>query len=154
MGASGFVAYRYERQYYRAFVANLAEPDESGGVQIRNASDSSWILGEYHIRWVYVIDLDNRVFTVNGVIHFRLDNLPSGDDLCYYLQREARFELPAKLIKSIDLWPPPRFDTAQAQQTYDQLCPLVVTLSEWGIPAWDTLTVSHPYLLLSSNPGR
>ncbi|CAE6466042.1 unnamed protein product [Rhizoctonia solani] len=184
MGASGFVAYRYERQYYRAFVANLAEPDDyiyqhttvrkltsiciewiekttealkdesqrnslfnvpgrSGGVQIRNASDSSWILGEYHIRWVYVIDLDNRVFTVNGVIHFRLDNLPSGDDLCYYLQREARFELPAKLIKSIDLWPPPRFDTAQAQQTYDQLCPLVVTLSEWGIPAWDTLTVSH-----------
>ncbi|EUC58394.1 CHD5 domain protein, partial [Rhizoctonia solani AG-3 Rhs1AP] len=94
---------------------------------------------------MYVIDLDNRVFTVNGVIHFKLDNLPSNDKLCDLFMRPERFELPAELaiVKSVDLWPPPRFDTAQAKRTYDQLRPLVVTLPDWGIPAWDTLTVSH-----------
>ncbi|CAE6379006.1 unnamed protein product [Rhizoctonia solani] len=116
-------------------------PMRADGVQVFSVSDSSWILGSRNNRWVYVIDLDNRVFTVNGAVHFRLENLP--DNLNDYLWREDRHDLPAHLLKPIKIWPPPRFDTAQAQQTYDQLCPLVIPLSEWGAPTWDTLTVAQ-----------
>ncbi|KAG8703031.1 hypothetical protein FRC11_011029, partial [Ceratobasidium sp. 423] len=41
-----------------------------------------------------------------------------------YLMTNERIEIPAKYTKTIDLWPPPRFDTTQAQQQYDQLRPL------------------------------
>ncbi|KAG8765463.1 hypothetical protein FRC12_007483 [Ceratobasidium sp. 428] len=30
------------------------------------------------IEWSYVVDLDNRAFTINGRMHFRLDNMPPG----------------------------------------------------------------------------
>ncbi len=32
------------------------------------------------IEWTYVFDLDHLAFTVNEVIHFRLDNMPPADE--------------------------------------------------------------------------
>ncbi|KAF8712358.1 hypothetical protein RHS03_01212, partial [Rhizoctonia solani] len=112
-------------------------------------SDRSWTLGAAFIEWTYVFDFDDRVFTVNGAVNFRFDNMPPrkrrphGFSLTDYLESFARVKIPEKHIKILKPWPPPRFDTIQAESQYRQLEPRTVPLSEWGCPSWDTLTTSQ-----------
>ncbi|KAL5633627.1 hypothetical protein ACGC1H_003941 [Rhizoctonia solani] len=108
-----------------------------------------WTLGDTFIEWTYVIDFDNRVCTVNGAVHFPFDNMPplhsSDSELGFaeYLESYERIEIPAKYLKTIDLWPAPRFDVAQVHQQYHQLEPLIAKFPEWTGLTWDTLSVSQ-----------
>ncbi|KAF8750892.1 hypothetical protein RHS01_09037 [Rhizoctonia solani] len=112
-------------------------------------SDRSWTLGAAFIEWTYVFDFDDRVFTVNGAVNFRFDNMPPrkrrphGFSLTDYLESFVRVKIPEKHIKILKPWPPPRFDTIQAESQYRQLEPRTVPLSEWGCPSWDILTTSQ-----------
>ncbi|KAG8744251.1 hypothetical protein FRC11_013584, partial [Ceratobasidium sp. 423] len=58
-----------------------------------------------------------------------------------YLQSYERIQIPAKYLKSIDLWPAPRFDVTEARQQYVELQPAIAGLAEWGTPTWDSLSV-------------
>ncbi|KAH7335819.1 hypothetical protein B0J17DRAFT_769624 [Rhizoctonia solani] len=124
-----------------------SEDQERGRLEIIPARDCSWTLGEAFLEYIYVIDLDNRVFSFNGAVHFRLDNMPpnrstrSEWSLVRYLSSYEKVKIPDKYLKRVDLWPPPRFDITQAQQKYDQLQPLIAAPAEWGVPSWDILTV-------------
>ncbi|CAE7156849.1 unnamed protein product, partial [Rhizoctonia solani] len=55
--------------------SNSPEDDDHLGYEL--CEDSNWTFteGEY----TYVIDLDNRVFTINGGTHLKLDNMPPED---------------------------------------------------------------------------
>ncbi|KAJ1306367.1 hypothetical protein OPQ81_007373 [Rhizoctonia solani] len=109
----------------------------------------NWTLGDLSIDWTYVIDFDNRVFTVNGAVHFPFDSMPplhssdSEPGFAEYFEWEEMIKIPTKYLTSIDLWPAPPFDTAQAQRQYKELQPLIAPPSEWGSPTWDSLTVSQ-----------
>ncbi|KAH7326936.1 hypothetical protein B0J17DRAFT_632867 [Rhizoctonia solani] len=69
-----------------------------------------WTLGNAHIEWIDVIGFDNFV-----------------------VKSYDRIKTPANYLKTVDLCPP-RFDVTHAQQQYDKIQPLVMTLSEWSIP--------------------
>ncbi|KAG8728291.1 hypothetical protein FRC11_011422, partial [Ceratobasidium sp. 423] len=110
---------------------------------------SNWTLGDTFIEWTYVIDFDNLVFTVNGAVHFPFDNMPPLDSsdselgLVEYLESCERIEIPAKYLTTVDLRPAPNFNVTQAQQQYDEFRPTIVSLSGWGTPTWDSLSVSQ-----------
>lgn len=36
------------------------------------------------IEWAYMINLDNRAFTINAWIHLKLDNMPPMDEIVKY----------------------------------------------------------------------
>ncbi|KDN43382.1 hypothetical protein RSAG8_06166, partial [Rhizoctonia solani AG-8 WAC10335] len=132
-------------------------------------TDSNWTLTDSHFEWTYVIDLDNRVFTVNGAIHFKFDSLPplraKGSKFGFvdYFEdmSEPLPEIPAEYLTSIDIWPKfkfeaekdqqeysalqPRFkfEAEKDQQEYSALQPTITTLPEWNAPTWNTLSVSQ-----------
>ncbi|CAE6437033.1 unnamed protein product [Rhizoctonia solani] len=130
------------------------DDDAQKHIWILSDSDRSWTLGATFIEWTYVFDLDDRVFTVNGTVHFRLDNMPpqqispTGFISMQCLMSYKRVEIPYEYLKTVDSWPPPRFDTIRAELEYNELQPLIVPLSEWGVPNWEVLTV--PQKLASS----
>ncbi|KAG8739666.1 hypothetical protein FRC11_000593, partial [Ceratobasidium sp. 423] len=113
-------------------------------------TDADWTLGDLFIEWTYVIDLDNRVFTVNGALHFKFDNMPplraSGTQLGFvdYLEGpedESPPEIPAEYLASIEFWPKLRYNAAEAQLQYDELHPIIAGPSEWDALTWDDLLV-------------
>ncbi|EUC54785.1 CHD5 domain protein, putative [Rhizoctonia solani AG-3 Rhs1AP] len=114
-------------------------------------TNSSWTLADSYFEWTYVIDLDNRAFTVNGALHFKFDNLPpmraSGSKFGFadYFEEtmEPLPEVPSEYLTSIDIWPKFKFDAEKDQQDYSALQPTVATLSEWNAPTWDTLSVTQ-----------
>ncbi|CAE6394474.1 unnamed protein product [Rhizoctonia solani] len=118
-------------------------------------TEPDWSLGDRWIKWTYIIDFDNRVFTVNGVLHFRFDNMPpvraSGSELALvdYLEGPNHEhspdlpQIPADCLTSIDLWPRLYHDAPEAQSQYEALQAIVVPQSEWTSLSWDTLSVSQ-----------
>ncbi|CAE6458791.1 unnamed protein product [Rhizoctonia solani] len=99
MGTPGYLAYRYEGKYHREYISGSAYPtghgrdilmmiprspaalekwiakvtsdmDEESDSDV--CTDASWTLGDLWSPWT----LDNRVLTVNGILHFKFDNLP------------------------------------------------------------------------------
>ncbi|CUA77003.1 hypothetical protein RSOLAG22IIIB_12468 [Rhizoctonia solani] len=116
-------------------------------------TDSNWTLGAAHIQWTYVIDLDNHVFTVNGLLHFKLDNLPplkrSGSELefvdyfCEDPNGGSLPKIPEEHLTSLEFWPQPTFDAEKAQQEYTILQLRIAALSEWNAPKWGTLSVAQ-----------
>ncbi|KEP46020.1 putative CHD5 domain protein [Rhizoctonia solani 123E] len=119
------------------------------GNQCEVGTCRNWTLGSLSIDWTYVIDFDNCVLTVNGAVHFPFDKIPpldgseSDPGFVEYLESDDRIEIPAKYLKTIDLWPAPRFDVTKARRQYSRIRPLTVALVEWGAPTWDSLSVSH-----------
>ncbi|KAH7334855.1 hypothetical protein B0J17DRAFT_708432 [Rhizoctonia solani] len=126
MGTRGYVAYRDKRKYYRQFIRCDTYPYDCGhgkrlaktiprtpvALKDKNPAtaamafgttyDNEWTFPEDLIEWTYAFDLDNMVFTVNGSMHFRLDNMPPTLD--YYYREEPR--VPIKYIRdTVDLWP-------------------------------------------------
>ncbi|KAL5633628.1 hypothetical protein ACGC1H_003942 [Rhizoctonia solani] len=114
-------------------------------------TDSSWTLTDSYFEWTYVIDLDNRVFTVNGALHFKFDNLPpmraSGSKFGFadYFEEgmEPLPQVPSEYLTSVDIWPQLKFDAEKDHQEYSALQPTIATLSEWSAPTWDSLSVSQ-----------
>ncbi|KAG8702254.1 hypothetical protein FRC08_003593 [Ceratobasidium sp. 394] len=109
----------------------------------------------FDIDWTYVIDLDNRAFTINGLMHFRLDNIPPGS-LNAYLWRIPSPEYPGETciptyahppstpveyIATVSRWPSPRFNVSQTCEEYAQLAPIVLSANDWGAPTWWSLTI-------------
>ncbi|CUA73510.1 Transmembrane protein 181 [Homo sapiens] [Rhizoctonia solani] len=180
MGTRGYMAYRYKGKYYRQYIPHSAHPTWLGGDILswipRNPvaleewitsvssdlkeryddvlADASWTLGDLWIEWTYVIDFDNRVVTVNGALHFELENMPPlrakrpNFGLIDYLEtNECPLlpEVPNKYLisRSLNFWPNFTFNAEKAQQEYSTLQPTVVIPSEWHRPTWDTLSVSQ-----------
>ncbi|CUA73507.1 Bifunctional uridylyltransferase/uridylyl-removing enzyme [Rhizoctonia solani] len=117
-------------------------------------TDSDWTLCMGDVRWTYVIDLDNRVFTVNGILHFKFNNLPplkrSGSKLGFvdYFSEsyEAPYpEIPAEYLASppLDFWSEMTFDAERGKQEYPALQLTLAALSEWNAPTWDTLSAAQ-----------
>ncbi|CAE6520479.1 unnamed protein product [Rhizoctonia solani] len=100
---------------------------------------------ERSISWTYTIDLDNLVFTINGIVHLRLDNMPPDlEDYTYQVDGDA--PVPQEYLRpKVDLWPSPGFDIEERQQKYKALQPMIVPATEWGAPTWDELTVSQRF---------
>ncbi|KAG8705130.1 hypothetical protein FRC08_001828 [Ceratobasidium sp. 394] len=103
------------------------------------------------------MDLDNRAFTINGLMHFRLDNMPPGSLDSYFwvtpdpedptenhLQAYAHPpRTPVEYIATVSRWPPPDFDIVWVREEYAKLAPLILPASDWGAPTWTSLTVSQ-----------
>ncbi|KAG8765465.1 hypothetical protein FRC12_007485 [Ceratobasidium sp. 428] len=109
------------------------------------------------IEWSYVIDLDNRAFTINGLMHFRLDNMPPGSLNKYFCRTASRGSpvyihiptfahppsTPAEYIATVSRWPPPAFDVSKVQKEYKKLAPSITSIEEWGAPTWNNLTTAQ-----------
>ncbi|CUA71966.1 hypothetical protein RSOLAG22IIIB_09982 [Rhizoctonia solani] len=97
------------------------------------------------IEWTYVIDLDNLIFTVNGVTHFKLDNMPPSEPgLEGYFENEVPIP-PQHLGTALGLWPLPGFDVQGRQEAYEALDPIITPAIEWGISTWDKLNFSQKF---------
>ncbi|CAE6393654.1 unnamed protein product [Rhizoctonia solani] len=105
--------------------------DESYKSEFRDTCiDPDWTLGDHWFEWTYVIDLDNRVLTVNEFVHFRFDNMPplspsdSNPGFVGYLEPELYGDgstvpdTPAEYLASVDLWLKSRHDTTQPHSTF------------------------------------
>ncbi|KAG8728590.1 hypothetical protein FRC10_004814, partial [Ceratobasidium sp. 414] len=101
--------------------------------------------------WTYVIDLDSRAFTINALMHFRLDNMPSGTlGSCFWRVstpssggRETCIptfahppSTPIDRIATVARWPSPDFDISGAHEGYAKLAPVILSTDEWGAPTW------------------
>ncbi|KAG8734350.1 hypothetical protein FRC10_011762, partial [Ceratobasidium sp. 414] len=101
--------------------------------------------------YTYVIDLDSHAFTVNALVHFRLDNMPprtpssyfwrihgpSYDNEGAYIRINAHpLSTPIEYIATVSRWPPPNFDISQAHEEYAKLAPVILSTDEWGAPTW------------------
>ncbi|KAH7334851.1 hypothetical protein B0J17DRAFT_630820 [Rhizoctonia solani] len=76
------------------------------GLGFRATSDVEWTLVN-DSKWIYVIDLDNIVFTANGATHSKLDNLSPDLDGCSYSGKD--FKAPLDYLSIMfNLWPTPR----------------------------------------------
>ncbi|KAG8728616.1 hypothetical protein FRC11_010597 [Ceratobasidium sp. 423] len=114
--------------------------------------DADWTLGGEDIEWVYVIDLDNRVFTINGITHLRLDNMPPSDPRSGSYHDGDRISiLPEYLSPTVDLWPAPQFHIEERQQAYDLLDATIVPESQWGALTLDKLSVSQRFSVGRAN---
>lgn len=91
------------------------------------------------------MDLDNHIFTVNGVVHFKFDSMPpmtdTGPGFVSYL--EGELPLPEEYFAATSLWPSPDFDIEKAQRKYNTLEPIVIPFVDWGAPTWGTLSVAQ-----------
>ncbi|KAG8742865.1 hypothetical protein FRC10_000844 [Ceratobasidium sp. 414] len=108
--------------------------------------------------WTYVIDLDSRAFTINTLMHFRLDNMPSrtlsscfwlvytpgsgGEETCIPTFAHPP-STPVEHIATVARWPLPDFDISQAHEGYAKLAPVILSTDEWGAPTWTGLTVAQ-----------
>ncbi|KDN43825.1 hypothetical protein RSAG8_05818, partial [Rhizoctonia solani AG-8 WAC10335] len=106
--------------------------------------DLAWTFTSPDIDWTYVIDLDNLAFTINGIVHLRLnDNMPP-QLVGYNYHEDGDLLIPREyLCAKVNLWPAPNFDTEEYQQKYEALQPIIVPATEWGAPAWDELSMSQ-----------
>ncbi|KAG8719584.1 hypothetical protein FRC09_010923 [Ceratobasidium sp. 395] len=109
------------------------------------------------IEWSYVIDLNNRAFTINGLMHFRLDNMPPGSLNKYFWRIPFRDSLTdahiptfahppstsIEYIATVSRWPPPAFDVSEIQKEYKKLAPSIISIGEWGAPTWSNLTTAQ-----------
>ncbi|KAG8722135.1 hypothetical protein FRC08_006584 [Ceratobasidium sp. 394] len=112
------------------------------GISFEDILDTNeWIIPDIMIEWTYVVDLDHRAFTVNGVLHFNLDNMPN--KLEDYIDGESILPIPKVHLTTVSLWPNPGFDADTALVEYETHQPQVVALEEWGTPTWKTLSVSQ-----------
>ncbi|KAG8723510.1 hypothetical protein FRC09_003001 [Ceratobasidium sp. 395] len=112
---------------------------------------------DYATEWSYVIDLDNRAFTINGLMHFRLDNMPSGSINRYFWRIPSSIDpgtnciptfahppsTPVEYIATVSRWPHPDFDVIQTHEEYKAVAPILVSTEEWGAPTWTSLTTAQ-----------
>lgn len=119
-------------------------PDEGESHRFSDICNSpDWTISD-SIEWTYVTDLDNLVFTVNGVFHFKFDNMPPDELSVYFDRREISVPIPRKyLTTSISLWLDPEFDVEEVEERYINLYPIITSPTEWGAPTWDTLPVAQ-----------
>ncbi|KAF8597348.1 hypothetical protein BDV93DRAFT_562384 [Ceratobasidium sp. AG-I] len=55
------------------------ERDRIAFMDIVPGTNMEWLIPDFEKSiWTYVLDLDDRAFTVNGRIHFPMDNMPPG----------------------------------------------------------------------------
>ncbi|KAG8679799.1 hypothetical protein FRC11_003280, partial [Ceratobasidium sp. 423] len=108
--------------------------------------DADWTLGSEYIEWTYVIDLDNRVFTINGRVHLRLDNMPPSNPGLGSYHHSNILEIPSEYLShTVDLWPAPQFHIEERQQAYNLLGATIVPESQWGALTLDKLSVSQRF---------
>ncbi|CAE6475796.1 unnamed protein product [Rhizoctonia solani] len=129
----------------------VARPDDGVGADdlgfnVVYDSDLDWFkLSGHFIDWTYTIDLDNLVFTINGKIHLRLDNMPPNLEH-YTYHKGGDLPVPQEYIcAKVNLWPAPDFDTEECQQKYEALRPIIVPATEWGASTWNELTASQRF---------
>ncbi|KAG9079949.1 hypothetical protein FS749_008177 [Ceratobasidium sp. UAMH 11750] len=104
---------------------------------------NDWLFPIGRIQSTYVIDLDNRAFTVNGVVHFNLDNMPYEPGFDAYFNGPIVLPIPNEYLTTARQWLAPTFNIDAALQLYETLQPRVIGLEEWGAPTWDTLSLAQ-----------
>lgn len=114
-----------------------------------------WLMPDFEKSiWTYVLDLDDRAFTVNGRIHFPMDNMPPGEDgwIDYLwtgthwdeMYRSHRPDTPGEYAMMLNRWSEPFLRPIQDHvDGYRAILPQETPLAEWGIPQWDNLTLAQ-----------
>ncbi|CAE6424790.1 unnamed protein product [Rhizoctonia solani] len=113
--------------------------------------DLEWLYPRFMARtWTYVIDLEDRAFTVHGILHFSFDRMPPhiAQSLVQPLTSTTYFKMTpqAEMMYStfVQRWPPlfkqPSEDCTNA---YASMLPIITTLDEWGTRAWDDLNAAE-----------
>ncbi|CUA69184.1 hypothetical protein RSOLAG22IIIB_08311 [Rhizoctonia solani] len=127
--------------------------DFTGGYELRDGY--TWTLDHHgtgrRIKWTYVIDLDNLIFTINQFLHLRLDNMPPSNlslDLCW--GEPIRFRSQCIAYK-FDLWPHVLFNIEERQQSYNALNPVILAPEKWGAPTWNELTMAQLFSVARSS---
>ncbi|CAE6500000.1 unnamed protein product [Rhizoctonia solani] len=111
--------------------------DDALGYELRE--DLEWTLAGNEVEYTYVIDLDNRAFTINGTTHLKLDNMPPSDP---GLRRYRK--LPSQYLNTtVNFWPSPAFNIEERQKLYESVNPIVTPAVEWGAHTWDRLSISQ-----------
>ncbi|KAG8696180.1 hypothetical protein FRC09_008677, partial [Ceratobasidium sp. 395] len=92
--------------------------------------------------WTYVADLGSRAFTINGLTHFRLDNMPpeginryfrrisAGPGRARVLDLGHASLMPKEHIATVSRWPVPGFDASLAHDQYLKLAPVITRTHE------------------------
>ncbi|QRV88387.1 hypothetical protein RhiJN_16405 [Ceratobasidium sp. AG-Ba] len=105
--------------------------------------------------WTYVIDLDNRAFTVNGFMHFNLDNMPLGSLNSHFewvTQKNSTYRIPKFVhpprtpiehIATVARWPASNLDFSAIHNEYSRVAPNVLSIQDWGAPTWTTLSTAQ-----------
>ncbi|KAF8593418.1 hypothetical protein BDV93DRAFT_566577 [Ceratobasidium sp. AG-I] len=87
-------------------------------MEIVPGTDMGWLMPDFEKSiWTYVLDLDERAFTVNGRIHFPMDNMPPGEDgWVKYLStgtswdemyRSHQYDTPGEYTMTLNRWAEP-----------------------------------------------
>ncbi|QRV88397.1 hypothetical protein RhiJN_16415 [Ceratobasidium sp. AG-Ba] len=108
------------------------------------ASTNIWINCEYDcVDWTYVIDFDYRAFSVNGEIHFNLDNMPPHNPgIPAYFEEETPV-VPPEYLTTVSYWPNPGYDVDLVLKEYDESGATVTTADVWSAPCWGSLSTSQ-----------
>lgn len=129
-------------EVFQPFLPEDDSPESDDLLEYELCEDLDWTYVGGGIEYTYIIDLDNRVFTVNGLTHLKLDDMPPSEPgLKAYFEDENMTEIPAQhLTTKVNLWLAPNFDAAERQERYEALHPIVTPAQEWGIRSWDELS--------------
>ncbi|KAG9098028.1 hypothetical protein FRC06_006902 [Ceratobasidium sp. 370] len=103
-----------------------------------------WITGDLWIEWTYVFDLDCRAFTVNGLVHFNLDNMPQNPGFEDYFDDDRTLKsllpIPEQYLTAVSYWPALDCDVDVILNEYTSLQPRILSLEDWGAPTWNSLS--------------
>ncbi|KAG8742860.1 hypothetical protein FRC10_000839 [Ceratobasidium sp. 414] len=103
----------------------IPEPYKDHEISFSSILDTNeWIVSNTMTAWTYVIDLGYRAFTINGQLHFNLDNMPN--ELKDYIDGESILHVPEAHLTTVSLWPDPEFDADAVPAEYETHQPLLV----------------------------
>ncbi|KAF8761187.1 Cytosol aminopeptidase family, catalytic domain [Rhizoctonia solani] len=106
----------------------------------------------YRTRLTYVIDLEDRAFTINGILHFPFLNMPQSIAECVtmhsQIRRNAYFNMNLRgaisYSMSIRRWPRSFCTPSEGLlDLYDLLSPTVMGLEQWRTRSWEELNASE-----------
>ncbi len=118
------------------------------------------ILTNDDIEWTYVYDLDRLSFTVNGSMHFRLDNLPPPDEWLSYIALDGSQEfcvapwMPEQYRAELVAYPVrgPSDHERKDMEYYDAMASRIEKIlpSEWLSPVPENLVIHEKLALLAA----
>ncbi|KAL5500881.1 hypothetical protein ACEPAH_9268 [Sanghuangporus vaninii] len=110
-----FDAWLWEaRELNARIVEKLKHTDSSDNLGCYRRPSSEAPVNDVNIRWVYTIDLDRLVFSVDGTAHFKLNNIPrreDGEEWIRYLGQDGvgwrclKPSTPKSHIADVELYP-------------------------------------------------
>ncbi|QRV88393.1 CHD5 domain protein [Ceratobasidium sp. AG-Ba] len=104
--------------------------------------DNMWLTSAGTEKFTFVFDMDHRAFSVLGIYHFNMDNMPPVDT--NIITKFTNYESISASHKTfVSYWPRSTFDVDAISAQYTAYRPRVLALHDWGAPTWESLSVSQ-----------